>query len=272
MFIQEINTTLLFTLIALGAIFIGVSIVLLFTTFNNKKNKLYSEKLEAALEFQKRLHKSELNALRSQMNPHFVHNSLNAILYYVQRNEVETTEEYLVKFSKLIRLFFDFSRRQFVTLEEEETLLIHYLDIEKLRFEDKFDFTINFDPKIDKEEATIPAMLIQPLVENAINHGIFHSKEKGNISISFSYIDTDSYTIIVEDNGIGYKAAQKLKTNYKDKVRSNSSNVLQERIDLLNLSGQMDISYTLTDLSDTHQGKGTSVSLTLKNKDEHTDV
>ncbi|MEP3969681.1 MAG: histidine kinase, partial [Nonlabens sp.] len=86
---------------------ITIGIISLFITFNNRKNQLLNEKLEEQLAAQKRQHTSELNALRSQLNPHFVHNSLNAIQYYIQRNEVEISEDYLTKFSKLMRLFFD---------------------------------------------------------------------------------------------------------------------------------------------------------------------
>ncbi|WP_373942203.1 histidine kinase [Polaribacter sejongensis] len=134
------------------------------------------DNFEATIQNQKRQHDLELKALRSQMNPHFVHNSLNAIQYYIQQNDVETSENYLAKFSKLMRQFFDYSRRKSVSLSEEISLLENYLQIEKLRFEEKIEYEIKVDPELDIEEEQIPSMLIQPLVENAINHGLFHKK------------------------------------------------------------------------------------------------
>ncbi len=259
MSIEEINIIL--SLLALSGVFVVVAFVILFSTFITKKNKIITEKLRAELDYQKRIHDTELHALRSQMNPHFVHNSLNAILYYVQQNEVETTEKYLVKFSKLIRLFFDFSRRQYVSISEEENLLQNYLEIEKLRFEDKFEYQIFINPKIDEEEIRIPSMLLQPLVENAVNHGLFHKKEPGNLNISFNYINETAYSVIIEDDGIGFKAAQKLKERFKNMVNTHSSQVLKERIDLLNQTKLWDISFSMIDLSDMSNKTGTKVQL-----------
>lgn len=113
------NLVLTYTLLFILVLVVVLGMVFLFITFNNRKNQLLQQQLEDQLAAQKKQYESELNALRSQLNPHFVHNSLNAIQYYIQRNEVEISEDYLTKFSKLMRLFFDYSRTKTITLKEE---------------------------------------------------------------------------------------------------------------------------------------------------------
>ena len=206
----------------------------------------------------------ELQALRSQMNPHFVHNSLNAIKYFIQRNESELSEEYLVKFSKLIRLFFDFSRRENITLKEELLLLTLYLQIEQLRFEEKLSYSFEIDEKIDQEEELIPSMLLQPLVENAVNHGVFHKKGNGTVIIKIDYIDANSYQVIIEDDGIGITKAKTIYKNSSENYQSKSSEVIKERLELLNQSEEWNITYTTLDLSENAEKEGTRVSLLFK--------
>ena len=108
------------------------------------------------------------------------------ILYYIQRSEIDQSENYLVKFSKLIRLFFEYSRRQSITIKEEVDLLNNYLEVEQLRFEDKLQYQIQIDERLDQEEQFIPSMILQPIVENAVNHGLFHKQGKGTVTIAFT--------------------------------------------------------------------------------------
>ena len=207
----------------------------------------------------------EPQGLRSQMNPHFVHNSLNAIQYFIQRNEVELSEDYLVKFSKLVRLFFEYSRKQTLTIEEEVTLLENYLQIEKLRFEEKLSYSINIDKKIDKEELQIPSMLLQPILENAVNHGLFHKKENGLVTVDFKYIDYNTYKVTIKDNGIGIKKAKEFYKNSVKNYQSSSTIVLQERLSLLQKSKHWEIEYSIEDLSKTNKGEqGTEVNISFK--------
>lgn len=222
------------------------------------------KKEETKAQHEKKLAGLELQALRSQMNPHFVHNSLNAIQYFIQRNEVELSENYLSKFSQLIRLFFEYSRLQTVTIKEELSLLKNYLEIEKLRFEEKLNFNIVVSEKIDVEEQVIPSMLLQPIVENAVNHGLFHKKEHGTVTIKFIFINDTTYQVLVEDDGIGVIKAKTLFNTSSKNYRSNSSLVLQERIELLNQSTHWSIEYTIMDCSEIAKDKtGTCVTLTF---------
>ena len=217
-----------------------------------EQNKVIHEKRMAGL---------ELQALRSQMNPHFVFNSLNAIQYYFQRNEVELSENYLVKFSKLVRLFFEYSRKKHISIKSEIELLKNYLLIEQLRFEEKLDFKILIDQEINEEEQMIPSMILQPIVENAVNHGLFHKKTNGEVTIQFKYFSPLSYEVIIKDNGIGVDKAKLIKAKSAQNYQSNSSTVLKERIELLNQSKDWIIDFKIQDLSANESEVGTNVSL-----------
>ena len=201
-------------------------------------------------------------ALRSQMNPHFVHNSLNAILYFIQRNEVDFSEQYLSKFSKLIRLFFEYSRRQTISLAEEIGLLTHYLEIEKLRFEDKLSYNVTVADDIDPGGLQIPSMLLQPIVENGVNHGLFHKLDKGTISINFSILKTNELKVEIEDDGIGFKKAKALLKTSSKNYQSRSTAVLKERLELLNQTKEWQVNYKIEDISEIEKDKtGTIVTL-----------
>lgn len=245
----------------------GVLLFLLFIMLIKIMKKQIQKKEEAKAQQQKRIVGLELQALRSQMNPHFVHNSLNAIQYYIQRNEVELSENYLSKFSQLIRLFFEYSRRQSITIQEEINLLKYYLEIEKMRFEEKLNYTISVSDEIDQEEQSIPSMILQPIVENAVNHGIFHKNENGEVKINFTYVDENSFQVVIIDDGIGINKSKSLFKTSSKNYQSNSSQVLQERLELLNQSSEWKISF-IKDKSELDKSEtGTIVTLLFKQKE-----
>ncbi|MEZ4874003.1 MAG: histidine kinase [Flavobacteriaceae bacterium] len=249
------------------AIAIVVAVILLFAVFLIQKNKLVNEKLKTQLEFQKKLYQSELSALRGQLNPHFIHNSINAIQYYIQRNEVNLSENYLSKLSKLLRLFFEYSRKQTISLADEINLLNNYLEIEKMRFEDKLNYTIHIDKSLDEEDIFLPSMILQPIVENAVNHGIFHKKGNGTVTIRFSEQKNNTLAITVEDDGIGIDQALQLQKNNRKDNRVSSSQVLKERLLMLKESKQWDIEYNIIDKAEITSSTGTLVTLFIKNLD-----
>lgn len=247
-------------------LFIMAGVIFLFNTFNARKNQLLKEQLEQKLRAQKKLHRSELKVLQNQLNPHFVHNSLNAIQYFVQRNEVEVSEKYLSQFSKLMRQFFDYSRRKKVTLLEEKDFLENYLSMEQLRFEEKLCFKIVADEALDLESIEIPAMLLQPMVENAINHGIFHSKHDGILDICFKEVpETMDLEIQIVDNGVGINTSRARKVQAHDTHTSHSGQVLEERLEVLNDTEEWDITYTITDRSTHEKSSGTRIVLLFEN-------
>jgi hypothetical protein len=222
------------------------------------------QKKTAKLNTQKQLAEFELHALRSQMNPHFVFNSLNSIQYYITKNEIELSEKYLVKFSRLIRKFFDFSRAKFINLTQEISLLNNYLEIEKMRFGDNFNYQFILDKSINLNEQKIPSMLLQPIVENAVNHGLFHNQGKGLIKIEFLKDSQNDFIVKISDNGVGLKKAKEIKENSIKKHLSKSSEIIKNRIELLNQSKEWFITYSIKELNNT---TGTVVQLTFKNNE-----
>ncbi|MBD0831401.1 sensor histidine kinase [Aestuariibaculum sediminum] len=257
----ELNIMLITSVfIILGII---MALVILFSVFMSKKNTLIQEQLETKLANQKRQYELQLNALRAQMNPHFVHNSLNAIQYYIQLNDVEKSEDYLAQFSKLMRLFFEYSRKQHISLENEIHSLKSYLEIEKLRFEDKFDFQFQIDSDLDTQDLFLPPMILQPLVENAINHGIFHNQTRGQLWINFKLTEAQNFQIEIIDNGIGINAARKRFKSKLEQHTEHSGYVLEERLGLLKESNSWHIDFTILDRQETENTNGTKVILTF---------
>jgi len=176
--------------------------------------KLRLKNVKSKLKVKKMLLDAEKKALRAQMNPHFIFNALTSIQKFILTNNVEQADYYVRQFAKLIRLILDTSRHTTINLTDEISILRLYLELEKLRMNDKFDFIINLDNITATDTIMIPSMLIQPIVENAVWHGIADLKtRKGLITISFSQ-NNDIIKCVIEDNGVG-----RIK-NYKEKVQT----------------------------------------------------
>jgi sensor histidine kinase YesM len=209
-----------------------------------------------------KLLEAEKRSLLSQMNPHFIFNSLNSIQHFIIQNDEFLANSYLTNFSSLIRRILDNSKKNLINLNEEITVLELYLQMEKLRFEEDFSFEIIRDLRIDFNEIMIPPMMVQPFVENAIWHGLRPLKAKGNLIISFVYED-NYYYCRVEDNGIGRENALKLKGKKEPHLSTGLANV-EERIRLLNQMNTRKIELKIIDLKDDRdKAAGTMVELKL---------
>ncbi len=160
--------------------------------------------------FREELAQLEMKALRAQMNPHFIFNALNSIQTFMMKNETEQALAYLSRFARLIRNVLDHSQLNSITIARETDMLENYLELERLRLSEHFDYRIMIDPKLDKDFPEIPAMVIQPFVENAIWHGLQHKSEKGLLTIEFIRRG-NQILCVIEDNGIGRDAATTLK-------------------------------------------------------------
>jgi tetratricopeptide (TPR) repeat protein len=145
---------------------------------------------------------AELKALQAQMNPHFIFNSLNSINRYITKADAETASSYLVKFSRLIRLVLENSNQDSITLENELTVLQLYVDMERLRFNNKFDMSINVVAQVNINALYVPALILQPFVENSILHGLSGKKGYGMIKVEIKQ-SSDHLFCIIEDNGVG---------------------------------------------------------------------
>ncbi|RLD69590.1 MAG: hypothetical protein DRJ10_21360, partial [Bacteroidetes bacterium] len=177
----------------------------------------------------------EQKLLRSQMNPHFIFNSLSSIQSFIFENNPLEAGSYLSRFAELIRSILYNSREEFITLEKEIKTLQNYLELQQLRYNNKFDYILDVDPLIQTDLIQIPPMLAQPFIENAIEHGIKHLKGKGLVSVSFTLMANDeSILLLVEDNGIGLKASKKLKGEKPKSHTSLATVIANERIDVFN--------------------------------------
>ena len=143
-----------------------------------------------------------MQALRAQMNPHFIFNCLSSINRFILKNESKTASDYLTRFSRLIRMVLINSQKSMIPLEDELQMLRLYLDMERLRFKNSFDYSIIFTNAIETGAIFIPPLLLQPFCENAIWHGLMHKEGQGILNIEFSMKD-NILNCIIADNGIG---------------------------------------------------------------------
>lgn len=188
----------------------------------------------------------EQKLLQIQMNPHFIFNSLQAIQSFILTNKKEQSAGYLTSFSRLMRLILENSRHEYISLDKEITTLTYYLELQKLRFKDVFDYIITVEEDVDKEFLSVPPMLLQPFIENAIEHGFKNLKTAGEIQFNVS--TSKNYLIMqVIDNGIGIEASAKL--NDKKNHHSYALKIINKRIALLNLKLKHSIKLSIEDLS-----------------------
>ncbi|MDD3685646.1 MAG: histidine kinase [Bacteroidales bacterium] len=174
-----------------------------------------------------------LQSLRREMNPHFVFNSLNSVNQFIASNNELEANKYLSSYSNLMRRFMENSNNDFVSLSSEIDQLSKYLELEKLRFPDKFDYTISVDDELDSDLVKIPNMIIQPNCENAIWHGLRYRETKGHLNLSFTKSGTHTI-VIIEDNGIGLEASASMKTKNQKLHESRGLTNVKERIKLIN--------------------------------------
>jgi tetratricopeptide (TPR) repeat protein len=191
----------------------------------------------------------EQKLLRSQMNPHFIFNSLANIQDFIWNKDPLTANEYLSSFSKLVRLILENSRNDFVPVEKEINTIENYLNLQKLRYRDKFEYTIEIDPEIDEEDMLIPPMLVQPFIENSIEHGIRLKETTGHIQVRF-YLQGDQINIEVKDDGIGFKKSTELKKDRKKDHQSLAMTITQERLLMHYKKYKRKIQLTISDLMD----------------------
>jgi hypothetical protein len=175
----------------------------------------------------------ELKALRAQMNPHFIFNSLNSIQLFVMTNEGKEAAKYLNKFAKLIRMILDNSEQTFISISSKIELLKLYVDLEALRLNNSFTATFLVDPNLD-QSILIPTLLIQPHIENAIWHGLQAKQGEKILLISFMQLNDETIQVIIEDNGLGRKAALEIKNRKINLHQSKGTKISEDRIALLN--------------------------------------
>ncbi|GAL65987.1 histidine kinase [Jejuia pallidilutea] len=204
-----------------------------------------------------------LKSLRSQMNPHFIFNALNSVNSFIASNDERTANKYLTDFSKLMRAVLENSEEDFIPLENEIELLQLYTQLEHFRFQDKFDYAIHVDEKINIKDFVIPPMLLQPYIENAVWHGLRYKKEKGHLNINISQEYKDEIKITIADDGIGRKKSKALKTKNQKKQNSKGMGNIKKRVAILNDMYKDKVNVFIDDFKD-EEDTGTKVVVTLK--------
>ncbi len=218
------------------------------------------------IEFQQKATDLEMQALRAQMNPHFIFNCLSSINRFILINKTEEASDYLTKFPRLIRMALQNSEKSLITLDNELEALRLYLDLERLRFKNAFNYSITFINTIDSYAVFIPPMLIQPFAENAIWHGLMHKKGIGCLEITFC-ADDKTLTCAIVDNGIGRNMAAALNSRSAEQNKSMGIDITTGRLALLNKSKDEAAVLNIEDLMDNEgNGCGTKVILTMPYK------
>lgn len=204
------------------------------------------------------LNASKLTAIQSQMNPHFIFNSLNSIQDLILKGDVEHSYSYITTFSNLVRLTLNYSDKEFIDFEQEIKLLKLYLSLEKLRFKKDFTYSIETNNIADIK---IPPMLIQPFIENSLVHGLLHKQGNKRLTITFKL--TDVLICIIEDNGIGREKARAINQRQHSDHESFSGKAIRNRFEILSdvLGGKFHYSYE--DIDPSKEDTGTRVTLTI---------
>ena len=226
--------------------------------------RIYNIKKIQRLDFERKVEMSkiELKAMRSQMNPHFIFNSLNSIQHYIIHNKSDEATKYLSKFARLIRMILNNSDKPTVTVGEDIDTLRLYMELEQMRFEDKFEYDIVVDKSVDPDYDIMPPLLMQPYVENAILHGLNPKPEKGKLIIHI-YSENNFLICTITDNGIGREKSSEIKRTMPTKNhKSIGMKITEERLKILNEINASKLSVTITDLKNEQQvSEGTKVEL-----------
>ncbi|MFC4232113.1 sensor histidine kinase [Parasediminibacterium paludis] len=226
----------------------------------DRKNSAVLEKIALTSE----LRKSQLSTIVAQMNPHFIFNTLNTIQGLIYKNDKNSSTRYIGKFSELVRDILKNSNQEVISLEEEISHLSTYLELEKMRFEDDLHITLTVDESLDKTNIMLPPILVQPYIENAIFHGLFHKKGEKNLVIKFMKSQRDNYLeITIDDNGIGRAMSQQLNSQRR-KHESFAISAIERRIHLLNQNLNRKIEIDIIDKVDNSQNAaGTNVTISI---------
>jgi hypothetical protein len=211
--------------------------------------KQIMEKERIRIQYNKDLAEVEMKALRAQINPHFLFNSLNSINNFILKNDTDKASKYLIKFSQLVRNILNNSSSPFVSLQEELQTIELYMLIEGMRFNNQFSSSIIINDEINTSVIKIPSLLLQPYVENAIWHGLLHKEGDKKIEITISRNSNHSIAIYIDDNGIGRAAAKALEQRPKDH-KSFGMKIGENRLRLMNTGGTQIAKVDVIDLFD----------------------
>lgn len=235
--------------------------IFMISLFFIKRNKNKEQEKTAIV---KKISELEQLAIKSQMNPHFIFNSLNSIQQYVMDKDVAGANKFISGFSRLIRQTLDFSSKQKVGIQEELDYLKNYLELEKTRLESAFYYSIEVDPLLANSGYSIPPMILQPFVENSVRHGVRYRKDNsGHIRIRVT-IDENHIYFVIEDNGVGRSQSKNFKSSIPIEYQSKGMSLTANRVELLNNSSKQKMQVTIEDaFPDDKEYPGTRVIVSM---------
>jgi len=223
------------------------------------------------VELQRQSVELEIQALRAQMNPHFIFNCLSSINRFIYKNDNKVASDYLTRFSRLIRMVLMHSQKKLITLEEELEMLRLYLDLERLRFKDAFDYSITTTNIVDAGAIFIPPLLLQPFCENAVWHGLMHKESKGHLNLIISEVISVKEKVlhcVIEDDGVGRENAAEMKSKSAENEKSMGLKITTARLALLNGENNFNTFYQIEDvLNENNEVAGTRVQLKIRYKE-----
>jgi LytS/YehU family sensor histidine kinase len=258
---RQINTVVWLALIPILIAFAFMTFV-----FYRRKREAFFKQTEAELKLSKA--EVEIKALKAQINPHFIFNCMNSIHHYMHKNDIKKAGDYLIKFSQLIRMVLENSSRDTITLKEDLHALRLYIQLEQMRLENRFDFEITVDESINQDNCEVPALLIQPFVENAIWHELTKVEEQGQLTVSIMKKD-EGVLCIVRSNGTG-RTQQPISTTLTDGITKTSMGMalISERLDLINRMSSGKAYFSSKDISEHEMNKyGHEVEVYIPVKD-----
>lgn len=230
-------------LLAALTIFILAIVIASFVYKNNDARK---KRTEASMK--QKIAEVEMKVLRAQMNPHFIFNSLNSIENFMMQNEKRLGSDYLNKFTRLMRTILDSSLNDLIPVTKDMEALQLYIDLQQLRFNNKFTYNTFIDPQLINGDYKVPSLIIQPFVENAIEHGIAHSEKKDCILSVSAIIENNHIVYSIEDNGIGRQQATAYNFQNKKQHKSVGITITQDRIHIFNDTNKSVEDVVITDL------------------------
>ncbi len=244
-----------------------ISLFALLIGWGLRRLQFAKQQLATEQALHRRLAVMELEALKAQMNPHFIFNALGSIQYFIQTQEVDLADDYLTRFASLMRRYLDSSRETLLPLEQEIALLSNYTELEQMRFEELFQVELKIAEELLDGGFDIPTMIIQPFVENAINHGLSERRDgQGYLGIHFSQLAQDTLCCTISDNGVGRKRAALRK---RAGHRSRGMQIVQDKIDTLLAADLVKVYYTIADANPTDEDfPGTVVTIYFKFLDD----
>lgn len=236
---------------------VGLSVVIAIILVTRRLVLRRNERKQAQTEL-------ELKSIYAQINPHFIFNTLNSALLLISKNRMDEAYTHVSKFSKLLRSYLRSSRNKFVTVTEEAANLRNYIELQQARFKNRFVYSVIVDKALEEKDFSIPSLLIQPFVENAINHGLLPSAGEGELTISFVFNSNDNKIICtIEDNGIGREQSKRDKIGREQVKESYGDLIINDLVEAFNKYEKMNVHVSYYDKQP--PDTGTVVTITIKN-------